>query len=152
MVLVVISQVYATAQSLRIRLSGFSDVGLELLLVAVCAGATPLVRLKKKGRRELTRNGMGGIGNLLMDEDAMQIMDRKREIILATQQANKGNLEWGLTKLRQLTAEGCGLYTDEVLARLPHGCPLLEHLDVSSCPQITDDGLRSVIDGCRSFL
>ena len=61
-VLVVISQVCTQLGRFPYQAVVDSQMSGHYCWVAVCE-RNALVRLKKKGRRELTRNGMGGIGN-----------------------------------------------------------------------------------------
>ncbi|XXG39856.1 hypothetical protein AAC387_Pa01g0714 [Persea americana] len=52
-----------------------------------------------------------------------------------------------LHNLEELVLAGCLGIDDEALATLKQGCKSLETLDVSNCPNVSHDGLSSLING-----
>jgi len=50
--------------------------------------------------------------------------------------------------LTTLLLAGCEDITDTALAHLAQHCPMLEHLDLSSCP-VTDIGVSNLVRFCR---
>jgi Ca2+-binding EF-hand superfamily protein len=161
-VLVVVSQTCALLEYLSVSgCRGFSDVGFG----AVAGWQSPQAqRLWSTAQGRAVRDtnqdlrmgwdwGPSTHGSLVLSEKEHGDHDiDSKEATPPPPLPAQGVWCGGLAKLRRLVAEGCGLYTDKALVRLPLGCPLLEHLDISSCPRITDDGLRPVIDGCKELI